>query len=96
MIANGSKTIETRTWWTTHRGDLLIVSTKKPIVPGMPSGKALCIVNLVNCRPMIVSDEAAARCPWQRHLYAWVLTNIRQIIPFGVRGYQGLYEAEVE
>jgi len=95
MIAQGSKTIETRFWPTNHRGDLLIVSTKKPEIPGLLSGFALCIVNLVNCRKMIVSDEAAARVSWRDDLWSWVLNDIRKIEPFRVRGHQGFYEVEV-
>lgn len=95
MIAQGSKTIETRTWWTSYRGALLIVSTKKPDLPGHLCGYALCIVNLINCRKMIASDEAASRVMWHDYLYSWVLTDIRKVEPFRVRGYQGLYEVDV-
>lgn len=96
MIAQGSKTIETRTWFTDHRGDLLIASTQSPEIPGFLCGHGLCVVNLVNCRKMIVSDEAAARCKWRDDLYSWVLIEIRKIEPFPIRGHQGLYEVEYE
>lgn len=95
MIATGAKTIETRTYPTGYRGDLLIVSTKKPELPGFPSGQALCIVKLVNCRPMIASDEAAARCKLYEGAYSLVFSEIRQIRPFRVRGKQGFYEVEL-
>lgn len=96
MIAQGSKTIETRFWYTDYRGDLLIVSTKKPEIKGLLCGFALCVVNLIDCRPMNVSDECDARCPWKRGLFSWVLSDIRKIEPFRVRGYQGIYEVEIE
>lgn len=96
MVAQGSKTIETRNWPTNHRGDLLIVSTRKPELPGFFCGYALCIVNLVECRRMVPSDESAARCKWRGDLWAWVLTEMRRIEPFRVRGYQGLYDVEIE
>ncbi len=96
MIAQGSKTIETRNWPTSHRGDLLIVSTKKPEIPGLLSGYALCIVNVVDCRPMNVQDESAARCKWRSGAWAWVLDDIRRIEPFRMRGYQGIYVVEIE
>lgn len=96
-IAQGSKTIETRTWPTDHRGDLLIVSTLKPELPGFLCGYALCVVDLVDCRKMIPSDEAEARCKWQDNLWAWLLKDVRPVIqPFRVRGHQGIYEVEVE
>lgn len=95
MVAQGSKTIETRFWSTSHRGDLLIVSTKNPEIKGFLCGFALCIVNLVNCRKMIVSDEAAARVPWRDDRWSWVLAEIRKIEPFPVKGRQGFYEVEI-
>ena len=96
MIAQGSKTIETRNWPTEYRGDLLIVSCKKPEIPGFLSGKALCIARLVDCRRMLVEDEGPARCQWYRSACSWVLEDIRLIQPFSVRGHQGIYEVEIE
>ena len=58
LIADGSKTIEIRPRGTTHRGPLLIVSSKRPDVP--PAGCALAVVNLVDSRPMTIADERAA------------------------------------
>ena len=96
-IAQGLKTIETRTWPTKHRGDLLIVSSKKPEFPGLPLGCALYIVDVVDCRPMRIEDVKAARSQWDPGRWAWVLSNIRKIEPpFRVRGYQGIYEVEIE
>ena len=94
MIAQGSKTIETRTWPTEYRGDLLIVSCKKPRISGLPSGKALCIVKLVDCRPMLVEDQSPARCQWYSGAWAWVLEDIRKIQPFSVRGRLKLYDVK--
>ena len=34
LIASGQKTIETRTWRTDYRGDLLIVSSRQPADQG--------------------------------------------------------------
>ena len=57
----GKKTIETRFWYTHYRGDLLIVSTKKPKYENLPLGKALCVVRVVDCRAMMPEDERAIR-----------------------------------
>jgi hypothetical protein len=91
-IAEGKKIIETRFWSTSYRGDLLIVSTKKPKYHDYPLGKALCIVRLVDCRPMTVLDETNAMCLWECGKYSWILADIRPIKPFDVKGYQGFYE----
>ena len=92
-IASGRKTIEVRSWATSFRGDLLIVSSRKP--PIEPAGCALAVVRLAECRPMTADDEVAACCPFSTGSWAWVLAEPRQIRPFPVRGRLGLYEVEV-
>ena len=96
MIADGSKTIETRTWPTKYRGDLLIVSSARPVMEGLPAGKALCIVELADCRPMTRADEQAAQCRWYNGAFAWVLENIRPVSQVHIRGALGIYEVEDE
>jgi hypothetical protein len=93
MIASGEKTIETRTWATDYRGDLLIVSSRKP--PIEPAGYALAVGRVVDCRKMTKVDEAAARCPVYPGAYAWILAGIRRIRPFPVRGQLGIFEVSV-
>ena len=97
-IARGLKTIETRSWPTNYRGDLLIASTKK--YPGVGelcyggSGNALCVVTLADCRPMDWFDMRGAICPTYPGAWAWLLENIRPIPPFPVRGRQRLYNVD--
>jgi len=69
LIAQGIKTIEVRRWRTRHRGELLIVSSKlpaaealSPLYARVPSGAAICVVDLLDCRPMRPSDAEAAMC----------------------------------
>jgi hypothetical protein len=92
LILAGRKQIEIRSWRTNHRGDLLIVSSAKPAGPD--SGQALCIVYVVDCRPMIVADERAACCKRYPGAWAWVLENIRPIRPFPVKGRLGFYDVD--
>jgi len=96
LIAKGQKTIETRFWPTRYRGDLLIVSTKKPKFQDYPLGKALCIVRVTGCRRMTVSDEEKAQCLWEYGKWAWELSDMRPIEPFDVKGQQGFYEVDME
>lgn len=97
LIARGLKTIETRRWPTKFRGDLLIVSTKKPIVDDLPCGQALCVVEVVACEPMQKEHEEQACCVIYPDAWAWGLANIRPIKePFAVRGSQGFYEVNME
>lgn len=93
LIASGEKTIETRVWATDYRGDILIVSSKQPRIE--PAGCAVAVVELTDCRPMTLSDEAAAQCPIYDDAVAWVLRNVRAIEPFPVRGQLGLFEVDV-
>jgi len=98
LIARGEKMIETRTWPTKYRGDVLICSSKRPKVEPAamyPLGQALCIVRIANCRPMTRADEMAACCKLYPGAYAWELENIRPIKPFGVRGSLGFYEVQM-
>jgi len=94
LIIHGMKTIETRTWKTNHRGNLLLVGTKRP--GGNYAGKAACIVNLVDCHLMVSEDEEFARCPVYEGAYSWVIDNVRPIVPFDVRGHLGLYDVPDE
>ena len=90
------KTIEVRTWETTHRGDLLICTTKDK-VHGFIPGHALCVATLKNVRPFTKKDcKAAGVDPrdFREGLYAWELSNIRTINPIPVRGMPGLYEVD--
>lgn len=90
LIASGEKTIETRTWGTAYRGDLLIVSSKMPRIE--PAGYALAIVQLVDCRPMTEKDQIEACCSIYPNAVAWVFENIRPITPFPTQGKQRLFE----
>ena len=64
-MRDGLKTIETRSWPTNYRGDLVICAAKKPLDPfrlrlarehrinitGEEFGCALCVVSLYDCVP---------------------------------------------
>jgi len=94
MIAEGEKTIETRTWSTNYRGEILIVSARDPDIP--PAGCAVAVATLADCRRMSVLDEPAACCRKYPDAYAWVLENVRRIKkPFPVQGQLRLFEADV-
>lgn len=95
LITSGSKTIETRKWFTKYRGDILIVSSKSPRINNLPTGQALCIAEIIDCRVMTYSDRVDARCEIYPGAYSWVLGNIRPIKPFAVKGQLGIYEVEI-
>jgi hypothetical protein len=84
LVASGKKTIETRKWRTNYRGPVLICACQ-------PVGMALCIVELLDCRPMIDEDWPKACCDPYSPAFAWVLGKVTPIERFAVRGMQGLF-----
>ena len=89
---NEEKTIETRTWKTDYRGDILLCASKKP--ESVISGHAFAIAELVFCRPMLETDEWLACCEIYDGAYSWVFKNLRKIDPFPIKGQLGLFEVE--
>ena len=107
LIAIGEKTIETRTWETSYRGELLICASQKwdPKFEKLEfdkepqhlfmQGHAVAIANLVDIRMMRKGDEESALCKKFPEARAWILANIRPIDPFPVKGQLGLFELEI-
>ena len=93
LISNGNKTIETRTWNTNYRGELLIASSKKPDV--YPAGCVVALATLIDCRDMELEDEDFACCQYRDGLKAWVLDNIRKVRPIPIKGQLGIYESGI-
>jgi GNAT superfamily N-acetyltransferase len=69
LIAQGIKTVELRTWATTHRGPLLIAAGQAYDARGAhhnvdgPRGVACCTVALLACRPALIGDAHNAGVP---------------------------------
>jgi len=99
-IAEGKKTIETRTWKTNYRGRFLVVASRgldllrelELAVENYPIGQALAIAKIVNCRPMTEQDEMAACCKLYDGAWAWLLSAVWKIKPFPVKGQLRFFE----
>lgn len=90
-IATGEKTIEVRSWKTDYRGPLLIASSKLP--KWELSGKAVCIVDLVDVRPIREADHKSTCLEWANESdYSWVLSNPRPALPIIIKGKLSIYE----
>lgn len=90
-IAQGYKRIEVRTQYTEYRGPLLINASKTKH-GDHPTGCTLCIVDLVDVRPMSAEEEEDAMCIWSDDReYAWVFERPRPIKAYSVEGRRGLY-----
>lgn len=97
-IVTGVKTIEWRSRAFHYRGPLVICASKSPRVKTksglyLPTGAAIGIVDVVDCRPMTKQDLAAACClDYLEYIYgpptgfAWILENPRQVEPVPVKG----------
>ena len=107
-ILCGQKTIEVRTWDTLFRGDLLICSSGRPAFSRQEMeeieeaygctflyGHALCVVRLIDVRNMTAGDEEEALVDTiDPEAYSWVMEAARPVVPFPVKGKQGLFEVD--
>ncbi len=92
LIAAGVKTLEIRQWPTEHRGPLLIVSSRRPVLAGHRLGEALCVVDLIDCRRMKKEDPPFACIrEFYPEYYSWVLNGVKLIEPFSVVGQLRLF-----
>ena len=81
QILDGTKTTEYRSWYTHHRGPLLICAAARPHA-GLPVGVALCVVDVVACLPLKAGG------------YGWLLRDVQPVEPFPVKGRLGLFEVD--
>lgn len=104
-IAEGSKTVEVRSWLTRYRGPLLIAASGRPmklenvhgVVEVLPTQVLVCVVDLFDVRPLLCDDSeeacaGAIQAGDEVGLYAWVLANPRHVVPVIHRGKLRLYE----
>jgi hypothetical protein len=101
-IANGRKTIETRTWKTNFRGNFLVVASRSVDRlrelqldhTDYPTGLALATAKLVDCRPMVNGDQRAACCELYPRAWAWLLADVKKINPFPVKGRLSFFDVQ--
>lgn len=108
FIAQGWKTIEVRTWKTDYRGPLLIAASKGSALPAsmthieeegemipMPRGVALCVVDLLDIRPLLRADMEAANLEpedFKHGLWAWLVDKPRAVEQVPIKGRLSLYD----
>ncbi len=92
LIAAGIKTLEIRSKRTRHRGPLLICASQRPAYDTLPCGVAVCIVDVVDARPMRPEDEAASGVAYDPALWAWELAGACEVEPVEVTGRLGFYD----
>ena len=103
-VAWGEKTVEWRSWSTTHRGPLLICAgaawadgdynIPEESLDMFPMGVALCVVDVLDVVPFTeahVEGAVLEEVPTPAG-YAWLLGPPREVQSFPVRGKPGLFE----
>ena len=90
LIADGRKTIETRTWRTRYRGPLAIHASAHPC-EDLPTGGIVAVAWLYDCRPMTDDDEAQACIALYDHAYAWLLADVQPVELIRCKGRLGLW-----
>lgn len=90
LIADGRKTIETRTWRTRYRGPLAIHASLRPYAD-LPTGGIVAVAWLYDCRPMEAADEEDACISLYEGAYAWLLTNVEPVALISCKGMLGLW-----
>lgn len=90
LVADGRKTIETRTWRTRYRGPLAIHASARPY-EDLPTGGIVAVAWLYGCRPMEADDEDAACIALYDRANAWLLANIKPVPLIPCKGRLGLW-----
>lgn len=103
LIAAGRKSIELRTWTTSYRGPIVIVSSATPssttdarkweTYRHAPTSRAVALVELLDVRMASRRDAWAACCPPDGGEYAWCLRLVRRLtLDVHVRGQLSLFQ----
>ncbi len=107
LIACGEKTVECRSWKTAYRGPLVICASGRDcrLEDGLvlPGGVALCVVELVDIRPMTKGDLAGACMddvtPQEQAQilknYAWHIRLLHEIEMVPVKGKLHVFDVEI-
>lgn len=90
LIADGRKTIETRTWRTRYRGPLAIHASLRHYAD-LPRGGIIAVAWLCGCRPMEAADEEDACIALYDGAYAWLLANVEPVALIPCKGRLGLW-----
>ena len=111
LILSGAKTVDVRTWATSHRGPLLLHASggfgisereaaarlKQPPPGPEAMGALVGVAELVDCRPVRREDwKKAGLPPLEGKLFAWVLEDARPIEPIPCPGRRLLFEVDEE
>jgi len=55
-------------------------------------GFALCVADMIDCRPMLSTDQTPSYVKYDPRRFSWILKNIIPVAPFPVIGRQRLFK----
>jgi hypothetical protein len=107
LLVEGQKTIEVRSWQTSHRGHLLICASAAPKNTFwhdkqddewrlMHAGCIIGIVDLIDIRPMLESDNDASAGNYQKGAFAWICKPVSFCRPDAIAGRLSIFEVPDE
>lgn len=103
LIADGTKSMEVRSWRTNYRGPLVIVASSRAEARSRtperwleerdtaPCGVALCVVDVVDCIEGKALHAARTGGIDPTGHFCWVFANPRPVRPVKARGQLGLW-----
>lgn len=96
-ILEGYKTVEWRTWKTDYRGPILICSSSRKQHRCI-CGHTLCLVDLVDIVPFKKKHLKSACMDEMPDVdgYAWILENVRPVVPTPAKGKLHLWDYDGE
>ena len=101
MLVDGAKTVEVRSWPTTHRGPLLICAAAAPHNCFWDDGEekrllhAGCmigVVDVLDCRKMTKADDDASLGNYKAGMYAWVTKPVGFCQPIAIKQKLNLFD----
>lgn len=94
LVLQQIKKLETRTWSTKYRGDLLITCSKSSKSPY--AGKAICVVKLGEIEPMEKHHEKDACIGVYPKAKVWHLSEVRQLNRmFNIKSQLSIFQVEL-
>ena len=101
-LISGEKKIEVRSRKCKYRGDILICSSKNPIIEGYDSGCSIGLVELYDIKSIdqfteedweatCIPKETIERIKEHGNGYGWMMRNPRKVIEFPTLGQLGIY-----
>lgn len=105
LLVEGIKKIEVRSWATDYRGPLLICASASPnnffwhdhvddVNRLLHAGCMIGIVNLLEVRQLVPSDEEHTLCDHQASAYAWVVEPVTYVRPDKIIGKLKLFDVD--